>query len=438
MKAFEYSKRSGPAVRRIVQEWESNPEENITSTWLVNTGIKDMPPDRSPSKAHQPSQWPGDEPLSWTYGKLTPQSATAWLQTLERHGSVSADQDSGRAKQRAPMEEQRSSSEPTTAEPRSACPPTTAEPRSACQSTTAEHHTASAEQRSACKPTTEQLRFLRAVIDRCLQESLEEQDEKSRSEPLRAVFHGVPGAGKSQTLKWLRAFFEEVCGWQHQQEFVYLAPQNTQAALIAGMTLHSFANIQVKTKTARAKQASTPKQFARYQRLRWIVVDESSTVGLEILATLEKRLQQSTRDRDTWKLRQGGQQRPFGGRNIILTGDLWQFPLSKPQPSTKTLSSQIPASKSTPCNNSAGHTPRSQSHTCLNSPSNSGAKTPGSAKFFTRRGMETCRRKCGLSYTGFQHSMRAPGPLQTTTPAAAKKLATTYIFNPPPPTSWNV
>ena len=323
---FEYSKRSGPAVRRIVQEWESNPEENITSTWLVNTGIKDMPPDRSPSKAHQPSQWPGDEPLSWTYGKLTSQSATAWLQTLEKHGSVSADQDSGRAKQRAPMEEQRSSTEPTTAEPRSACPPTTAEPRSACQSTTAEHHTASAEQRSACKPTTEQLRFLRAVIDRCLQESLEEQDEKSRSEPLRAVFHGVPGAGKSQTLKWLRAFFEEVCGWQHQQEFVYLAPQNTQAALIAGMTLHSFANIQVKTKTARAKQASTPEQFARYQRLRWIVVDESSTVGLEILATLEKRLQQSTRDRDTWKLRQGGQQRPFGGRNIILTGDLWQFP----------------------------------------------------------------------------------------------------------------
>ena len=92
------------------------------------------------------------------------------------------------------------------------------------------------------------------------------------------------------------------------------------------MTLHSFANIQVKTKTARAKNTSTPEQFAKYQRLRWLVVDESSTVGLEILATLEKRLQQSTRDRDTWKLRPGGERRPFGGRNIILTGDFWQFP----------------------------------------------------------------------------------------------------------------
>ncbi|CAL1144306.1 unnamed protein product, partial [Cladocopium goreaui] len=283
---FEYSKRSGPAVRRIVEEWESNPQVDTINTWFVNTGITDVKLDPSQSKAHQPTPLRENEPLSWTYGKLTPESATAWLQRLAEQGSVAVDP--------------------------AAC---SAEPRSA-----------SAEPRSACKPTAEQLKFLGAVVDRCLTEAQEEQAERSRSEPLRAVFHGVPGAGKTQTLKWLRAFFEDMCGWQHQQEFVYLAPQNTQAALIAGMTPHSFANIQVKTKTARAKNTSTPEQFAKYQRLRWLVVDESSTVGLEILATLEKRLQQSTRDRDTWKLRPGGELRPFGGRNIILTGDLWQFP----------------------------------------------------------------------------------------------------------------
>ena len=290
---FEYSKRSGPAVRRIVEEWESNPQVDTINTWFVNTGITDIKLDHSQSKRQQPTPLPENEPLSWTYGKLTPESATAWLQRLAEQGSVAVDP--------------------------AAC---SAEPRSA----SAEPRSASAEPRSACKPTAEQLKFLRAVVDRCLTESQEEQAESSRSEPLRAVFHGVPGAGKTQTLKWLRAFFEDLCGWQHQQEFVYLAPQNTQAALIAGMTLHSFANIQVKTKTARAKNTSTPEQFAKYQRLRWLVVDESSTVGLEILATLEKRLQQSTRDRDTWKLRPGGERRPFGGRNIILTGDFWQFP----------------------------------------------------------------------------------------------------------------
>ena len=253
---FEYSKRSGPAVRRIVEEWESNPQVDTINTWFVNTGITDIKLDRSQSKTQQPTPLRENEPLSWTYGKLTPESATAWLQRLAEQGSVAVDP--------------------------AAC---SAEPRSA----SAEQRSASAEPRSACKPTAEQLKFLRAVVDRCLTESQEEQAERSRSEPLRAVFHGVPGAGKSQTLKWLRAFFEDLCGWQHQQEFVYLAPQNTQAALIAGMTLHAFANIHVKTKTARAKNTSTPEQFAKYQRLRWLVVDESSTVGLEILATLEKR-----------------------------------------------------------------------------------------------------------------------------------------------------
>ena len=290
---FEYSKRSGPAVRRIVEEWEATPQVDAINSWFVNTGIPGIKLDHSQSKRQQPTPLPETEPLSWTYHNLTPEFATAWLQRLAEQGSVAVDPAAGSAEQRS----------------------ASAEPRSA-----------NAEPRSACKPTAEQLKFLRAVVDRCLTEAQEEQAESSRSEPLRAVFHGVPGAGKTQTLKWLRAFFENLCGWQHQQEFVYLAPQNTQAALIAGMTLHSFANIQVKTKTARAKNTGTPEQFAKYQRLRWLVVDESSTVGFEILSTLEKRLQQSTRDRDTWKLRPGGERRPFGGRNLILTGDLWQFP----------------------------------------------------------------------------------------------------------------
>ena len=50
---------------------------------------------------------------------------------------------------------------------------------------------------------------LQAVIDRCRSEMLEEQKEAPhRSEPLRALLHGVPGAGKSETLHWLRQYFE--------------------------------------------------------------------------------------------------------------------------------------------------------------------------------------------------------------------------------------
>ena len=159
---------------------------DTANTWYVNTGITDIKLDRSQSKTQQPTPLSETEPLRWTYGKLTPEAATAWLQRLAEQGSVAVDAAACSAEQRS----------------------ASAEPRAA-----------KAEPRSACKPTAEQLKFLRAVVDRCLTEAQEEQAESSRSEPLRAVFHGVPGAGKTQTLKWLRAFFEDMCGWQHQQEF---------------------------------------------------------------------------------------------------------------------------------------------------------------------------------------------------------------------------
>ena len=62
-----------------------------------------------------------------------------------------------------------------------------------------------------------------------------------RLEPLRFILRGVPGAGKSEVLHWIRDFFEEVCNWTHGIEFVFLASQNSMAALIDGLTVHSFA-----------------------------------------------------------------------------------------------------------------------------------------------------------------------------------------------------
>ena len=93
----------------------------------------------------------------------------------------------------------------------------------------------------------EQLAFLTAVIHTCLQEADEEEkDPDLRSESERCFLHGVPGAGKSLTWKWVRAFFEDVCDWVHEKEFVLLAPQNTQAAWIDGITVDSFANLGIK------------------------------------------------------------------------------------------------------------------------------------------------------------------------------------------------
>ena len=55
-------------------------------------------------------------------------------------------------------------------------------------------------------------------------------------------------------------------------------------------------------------------------------IDEISTLGLEVLSTLEKKVTQATRTKGTWKCNGRGEARPFGGLNLILTGDLWRFP----------------------------------------------------------------------------------------------------------------
>ena len=288
---FEYSKRSGPAVRQILEQWLPEPPP-ASQQWLVSPGLDELSPAVVEGTAHRAAQPLHADPVQWTYGTLTAQNAAAWLEHLQQNN--------------------------------------TDQPR----------------------PNQEQIQFLQAVIDRCLFEQGEENSEATaRSEPLRCFFHGVPGAGKSQTLKWIRTFFENVCGWEHQKEFVFLAPQNTQAALIQGMTLHSFADIRIKAKASDSSKVSGPDTFVQYQRLRWIIIDECSTVGLEVLGTLEKKITHATREKGTWKIRAAGtdakpaahraaarrshttsvsgltgEDRPFGGNNLIVTGDMWQFP----------------------------------------------------------------------------------------------------------------
>ena len=113
-----------------------------------------------------------------------------------------------------------------------------------------------------------------------------------RSEPLRFILHGVPGAGKSEVLHWIRDFFEEVCNWTHGIEFVYLASQNSMAALIDGLTVHSFCKVPflkasgttVNTKAQFDDHQDMSGLYLRYERLRWIFIDEFPTVGCEVRA----------------------------------------------------------------------------------------------------------------------------------------------------------
>ena len=191
-------------------------------------------------------------------------------------------------------------------------------------------------------------------------------------EPLRANVQGLPGAGKSRAIHWLRDLFENCFGWEHGREFYFVAPQNTMAALIGGQTLHTFGNLphNPAVREERAmKQWAKPDlnpMYAKCLDLIWLILDEDSVIGCELLAALENTTTGAIRKRGTNKLRQDGSVRPFGGINVLFCGDWWQLPpvLQTSFPQTHSKSEQHQCKRCMPCSGRAMKT-RSRSH-CSN------------------------------------------------------------------------
>ena len=62
--------------------------------------------------------------------------------------------------------------------------------------------------------------------------------------------------------------------------------------------------------------------FLRYERLRWLFIDECSTLGCEVLAAGEDQARQHIRDSNTWALRGKNDKRCFGGVTLCFAGEL--------------------------------------------------------------------------------------------------------------------
>ena len=189
-------------------------------------------------------------------------------------------------------------------------------------------------------PTPEHEKFLEAVIARCVQEATEAQERNQesieRSEPLRTCLLGIPGAGKSTCLRLVRDFFETCLGWEMGVHFVYLATQNTMAALIGGFTVHSWGTIPVNSSNAankinsKANAGDMNELFSKTQCLRWIFSDECSTLSAYLIGILDSYLRRACSTHDYSK--RSGKKRPFGGMSVVFCGDLWQLPPMKSNP----------------------------------------------------------------------------------------------------------
>ena len=140
-------------------------------------------------------------------------------------------------------------------------------------------------------PYAEQWRFMDVVHRRCVLEAREEQQgciNSTAEEPERVLGHGLPGSGKTQIMKWLAQYFQNVWGWTHGIQYVFLAPLLTMAARINGFTVHSWGetqwckegpkgSMQVLPGTTDGKGMST--MAAKMDLCRWLFVDEVEAVG---------------------------------------------------------------------------------------------------------------------------------------------------------------
>ena len=108
-------------------------------------------------------------------------------------------------------------------------------------------------------------------------------------------------------------------------QFVFLAFQNSMAALIDGLTIHHWAGIPVHAEAGSVGTKNTAKLSTLCQSLRFIFIDEVSMVSAKLFAQLSRIVQKVVRVRSGYKRRPDGSERPFGGINVILLGDWWQL-----------------------------------------------------------------------------------------------------------------
>ena len=147
-------------------------------------------------------------------------------------------------------------------------------------------------------------------------------------EPLRWALHGGPGTGKSYALDLVRReLFEGVLGWKQGAEFQVVTLQAVMAESLEGDTIHHALGLNWKGEGGDGiSDARMLDLCAAALQWRWLFIDEISMVGAELVARVELRCREMVRDLSKYKYGTSNTPKPFGGLNVVLSGDLWQLP----------------------------------------------------------------------------------------------------------------
>ena len=126
------------------------------------------------------------------------------------------------------------------------------------------------------------------------------------------LISGIPGAGKTETIKYFRTMY------QGQRVIATTSTTGRSAILINGTTLHSYLGINTGSGSVGSlstKILKSSKLRAVWRKLETLIIDEISMLSPELFDKLEE-VARIVRNNKT----------PFGGIQLILSGDFNQIP----------------------------------------------------------------------------------------------------------------
>ncbi len=126
------------------------------------------------------------------------------------------------------------------------------------------------------------------------------------SDPLFVT--GKAGTGKSTLLSYFRS--------QSSKKVVVLAPTGVAALHVKGETIHSFFRFKANVTTADASRLGQKAKNTRLlDQLDAIIIDEISMVRADLIDCMDLYLREALKN-----------SKPFGGKQMIWIGDLYQLP----------------------------------------------------------------------------------------------------------------
>lgn len=117
---------------------------------------------------------------------------------------------------------------------------------------------------------------------------------------------GRAGTGKTTFLQYIQ---EHV-----KKDFVVVAPTGIAAIIAGGVTIHSFFGMPLDPITQQTEYQINDRKYALLRHVDTIIVDEVSMVRCDIIDGMDRVLRRVMRN-----------SQPFGGKQMIFSGDLYQL-----------------------------------------------------------------------------------------------------------------